>query len=245
MSRVICSVLREGDVGLVQANLSELNGRVNHWTDFLQECPREKIKFFRGKLNEPDCAEVETFLRKMSSRASTQTSKMLCPSCLYLGAHLGFAVRPRGYLFRQLEPKMFFADDDGVQAFYVSQSFDAHVAEFRRTDPVIMLEGVLDVEVFSEITGYPYVMGYLTSSVPHNLAMMMAMLANRVILVPDNDAGGKKNWAKDNLPHSVSFLKRFGVKPDVLQFEEFKDFGDVWKQKEMHSLIRAKVNAVV
>lgn len=232
-------------MGLVRAQLSELNGRVNHWTDFLLECPRPKIKFFRGRASLPNDPEVEAFCQKMSAKKGIPAERVLCLSCLYLGTHLGFGCHPRGYLFRQLEPKLFLTDDDGVQAFYTSQMFDEHASQFRRTTPVFMLEGVLDVEVFSEITGYPFVMGYLTSSVPHNLAMMMAMLSNRVVLVPDNDMHAQKNWAKDNLPHSLNFLKKYGVKPDVLQFEEFKDFGDVWKQKELHSLIRAKVNAVV
>ena len=231
-------------MGLIRAQLREINGRVNHWTDFLKECPRPKIKFFRGKMSEPNDPEVEEFCQKMSARKNIPAEKVLCPSCLYLGTHLGFGCHPRGYLFRQLDPKLFLTDDDGVQAFYSSQAFDDQVLQYRRTRPIFMLEGVLDVEVFSEITGYPYVMGYLTSSVPHNLAMMLTMLTNKVILVPDNDLDGKKNWGRENLPHSLNFLKRFGVQTDVLQFDDFKDFGDVWSQKDKHSQIRAKVNAL-
>lgn len=222
-------------MGLVKANLSELNGRVNHWTDFFQSCPRSKVSFFRGKPSEPHCEEIE----------KSRFRDNLSLSCLYLGARLGFAVRPKGYWLRQLEPKKFFVDDGGAPAFYASQAFDDRVEGFRRTDPVFILEGVLDVEVFSEITGYPCVIGCLTSSVPHNLAMMLGMLVNRVILVPDNDSGGKTNYGWENVKFSVGSLKRFGVIPDVLKFEDFKDFGDVWTKKEMHSLIRAKVNAVL
>jgi hypothetical protein len=226
----------EGSVGLVESNLSEMNSRVNHWTDFLTECPRRKIKFFRGRPNLPDAPEVEKV------RATT-AGQALHDTCLYLGTHLGFEVKKQGYLFRQLEPKAFIVQDDGVPAFYVSQAFDDNVGKFRRGDPIIMLEGVLDVEVFSEVSGYPYVMGYLTSSVPHNLAMMMALLTDRVILIPDNDAGAKKNWGAANLPHSIAFLKKFGLTADVLQFEDFKDFGEAWPMKDLHHMVRARVGA--
>lgn len=208
---------------------------MNHWTDFLSECPRAKILCHRGKLSDPDCPEMESFRHR----------SMLSESGLYLSTHYGFGVRPFGRLVRQLEPKMFFSDDGGQQAFYVSQRFDDNVSRFSRSYPVVMLEGVLDVEVFSEVTEYPFVMGYLTSSVPHNMAMMVALLTNRVIVVPDNDKDSPKNWGYENLGYTLGNLKRFGVQVDVLKFEEFKDFGEVWPRKELHSLIRARVNAVL
>jgi len=101
-----------------------------------------------------------------------------------------------------------------------------------------MTEGLLDAECFQQITGYPYVVAYLTSSVSSDLALFLALITSRVILVPDYDPRGK-----ENLPLSEKALKYAGVRYGILKEKACKDMGDCWAQRDLHEGVRARLRS--
>lgn len=151
--------------------------------------------------------------------------------------YLGFGVRPIGLLFRDAGvAKDFRIVDFGIKklAFYVSQQFEEQLSEFRYGMPIILLEGVLDVESFAHLIEYPYVMGYLTSYVPAILAAFIASMTNRIGILNDNDQSGR-----ENVHRSVDNFKMFEVVPAVHQ-TALKDFGDVYSLRDDLDVARAK-----
>lgn len=151
--------------------------------------------------------------------------------------YLGFGVHPIGLLFRDAGPaKDFRIADFGVKklAFYVSQRFEERIQDFRYGMPIVMAEGLLDVEAFAYMVGYPFVVGYLTSYVPAILAAVMASLTDNILLVPDNDESGK-----DNVHRSVENFNIFGTNVQS-HVPVRKDFGDVFAFGDTLDVARAK-----
>jgi len=113
-------------MGIMRCSFGELSTRINHWTDFFTQNPREKVALYRGKTGEDD-PSIANFAFRSSLTASQ----------LYLGAPLGFRGHEAGYLIRQLDPKRFLVDLKRRPGIYVTQSFDDKMHEFRRSDPIL------------------------------------------------------------------------------------------------------------
>ena len=138
--------------------------------------------------------------------------------------YLGFGCAPQGLFFRSVSDKEFsFWMAKGCHLnFYVSQKFEEQASEFKFGDPIVLLEGPKDVEAFSHLVGYPYVIGYLTSAVSQKLGLFLSSLTDKFLLVPDNDDVGKKlvYQTKKN-------LQRIHTRVKVLETKA-KDFGDLF-----------------
>lgn len=216
-------------MGLVRFNLSELNGRINHWTDFFSTHPRKKVVFYRQSVSEDDDPVIAKFQYRNSLNSG-----------IYLGTHLGFECASVGYLVRQLEPKRFLVEATSKPSYYVTESFEENFQSFTRSCSIALVEGVLDAECFQQITGYPFVMSYLTSSVSSDLAMFLALLSRKVVIVPDAD-----KWGDRNLASSEAALRRAGVEYGVVREREAKDMGEAFFKKELHKGIIARLKSVL
>lgn len=80
-------------------------------------------------------------------------------------------------------------------------------------------------EAFASMTGYPYVISYMTSYVGSLLAAFVASMTDKVILVPDNDTSGNRGAAQ-----SLKNFMGYNVTVKILKTEQ-KDFGDVYDAK--------------
>ena len=163
-----------------------------------------------------------------------------CPDNFHLFvalvSHTGFISRPTGLIFRAIQEKRFLWKSLGVCddiRFYVSQSFEERINEFRYGQPIVLVEGVLDAECFAYLTKYAYVMASLTSYCTVGLAAFISSLTNKVLLVPDNDQSGV-----NGLNLSRRNLERFNVHTQYLRIQQ-KDFGDVYRYKENLDVGRA------
>lgn len=190
--------------------------------------PRPKVNIYRPDLSKPDDPDIEAFEYKFKM-GKTQ---------MYIGSYTGFSVRKTGLILRQLEPKTFITSNTLSPSYYVTQSFDDRMLEFKRTDKIFLTEGLLDAEAFQQITGYPYVMAYLTSSVSTKLAQFLSLMCNEVIVIPDNDEYGKKN-----MQYTEKALTNFGVRCKFLEFNDVKDMGKSYFENSLHEgiITRAKI----
>jgi hypothetical protein len=131
----------------------------------------------------------------------------------------------------------FWKDRDCHLGFYASQKFEEQAEDFHFGCPIVLLEGVKDVESFSYLIGYPFVIGYLTSAVSPKLGLFLSSLTNKFLLVPDNDEVGKKC-----VYQSKKNLQRIHTQVKVFETKE-KDFGDIFfseddvKKKEQVSML--------
>jgi hypothetical protein len=155
----------------------------------------------------------------------------------FLVAYLGFSFRPVGMLFRDLETKDFrtFVMMKKFK-FYVSQSFDNRYKEFKHGNCIVLLEGIVDAEAFSYLTGYPWVIAYLRSWIGPHLAAFIASLTDKVLVVPDNDPAGHSGY-----PKIFKNLTAFGVKVEKLDVTSCKDFGDVFDNGLVNEVQKANM----
>lgn len=153
-----------------------------------------------------------------------------------LVTYTGFGIKPLGLLFRNLEEKDFRVAHFGMRKimFYVSQRFDENITAFKYGYPIVMVEGVLDAEAFAYMTGYPFVVAYLTSFVNPFTAAFFSTITNKIMLVPDQDKSGQD--AKDK---TLDHFKIFGTKAEVFK-SSHKDFGDVYSYRDELEAVRAK-----
>lgn len=163
-------------------------------------------------------------LSKLLNSAPSQ----FAPFTYTLVSYLGFFERPLGLLFRSMEDKDFRIEDFGINKllYYVTQSFELHKDKFKYGYPIVLLEGSLDAECFSYLTGYPYAMGYLKSYVNAWTAAFLSSMTNKFLLVPDNDQAGRETSER-----TLDNFKYYRVKVEVLKTAH-KDFDDVYKYKD-------------
>jgi len=147
-------------------------------------------------------------------------------------SYLGFHFCPLGLLFRNVADKDFkIASRYKTRvAFYVSQRFEENLSQFWYGRPIVLLEGLLDVEAFAYLTDYPFIMGYLTSRVNDATAAFISTLTDKVLLVPDNDSAGRRSVSKSKVS-----LKAFNVQSTVLSTQA-KDFGNVLENPDQDVL---------
>jgi hypothetical protein len=149
--------------------------------------------------------------------------------------YLGFGCAPQGLFFRSVSDKEFsfwFAKGCHLN-FYPSQKFEEQASEFKFGDPIVLLEGPKDVEAFSFLTGYPYVVGYLTSAVSPKLGLFLSSLTDKFLLVPDNDDVGKKL-----VYQSKKNLQRIHTRVKVMETKA-KDFGDLFFAPDKDEIMTA------
>jgi len=142
---------------------------------------------------------------------------------------LGFHFNPSGFMFRSVRAKEFhiWKGVDSGLIFYVANIFDANYASFRYGQPIVALEGVLDAEGFVAMTGYPFVIAYLSSGMSPYLAAFVSSLTDKVLLVPDNDEAGRKGADR-----TEKYLHKFGVGAYRHIVSKYKDFGDVLENSD-------------
>lgn len=155
--------------------------------------------------------------------------------------YMGFGFNPSGMLFRNLDQKTFFIDDFVKRdlRFYVSQKFEENLSNFKFGHPVVLLEGILDVESFCFLTKYPFVIGYLTSYVRPVLSSFLASITNKILIVPDND---KKKDSPAQLRKSVENFSKLNIIPKVCT-TSVKDFGEVFDFRKEHD-VRVAVDSL-
>jgi len=152
----------------------------------------------------------------------------LVPTVAHI-AYTGFHFHPLGLLFRSVADKDFRLTPryrKSRLAFYISQRFEENLQHYRFGRPLVLLEGLLDCEAFAYLTGYPFVMAYLTSGVNAPAAAYISSVTDKVILVPDNDKAGRHGVKQSKLN-----LESFNVQTQVLKTQA-KDFGDVMSNPE-------------
>lgn len=158
------------------------------------------------------------------------------PQCLV--TYLGFWFNPSGLFFRSLQDKYFHCQEffERKLIYYVSENFEKNLKKFKYGDLVVLLEGVLDVEAFSYLLKYPYVIGYMTSYVRPNLAAVLSTLTNKFLIIPDNDDNDQIERCTKK---SIKNFNTFGVNPSILKTES-KDFGEVYNNTNLVDINKSK-----
>ena len=201
---------------------------MNHrWINYLKSMGVSKVGAYVPEGTDTD------FLSQLITGADYGLPK----SFVYcLVTYLGFGVRPHGLVFRNLEDKDFRIADFGMRKimFYVSQRFDENIIAFKYGYPIVLVEGVLDTEAFAALTGYPFVVAYLTSFVNPFTAAFFSTLTNKIMLVPDQDKS-----AQDNVGKTLDHFKMFGTKVEVFKTSQ-KDFGDLYTYRDTLESARAE-----
>lgn len=169
---------------------------INHWIEFFRANPTlNKCYVYSratvGTSKEMDISEEPPL--KVISQLTEKIDLFKIPYPISLLTYLGFSFHPIGLIFRSLVDKEFHHCVNETPSFYVSKAFEDNQRKFKFGQPIVLTEGVLDAEAFVAITGYPYVVAYLTSSVPSLLAYFLSVLTKDAIIVPDTDFWGLKN----------------------------------------------------
>lgn len=95
--------------------------------------------------------------------------------------------------------------------------------DFHYGMPVVLTEGILDMEAIRTI--YPYVMAITTSSLSTFQVDFLATLTNRVVLCMDNDRSGEGGAKK-----SFWKLKERGIQSHIVKYgTNMKDPGTLWE----------------
>lgn len=189
-------------------DFSEVSIIGNHWVDFFKSVPNQSKLF----LYQSDSMSMQVSPVKNNSYVEVIGAEIKSLgidkglSGLFITTYLGFKFFPLGIFFRAVFEKLFHQVVKHTPIFYVSKSFDDEYTRFIYGQPIVLFEGILDAEVFSYITQYPFIMAYLTSSVSVNLASFLSILTDKVVIVPDTD-----KWGMLNLERSKKNLSKFGV----------------------------------
>jgi hypothetical protein len=199
---------------LMVENWQQLDRKDNHWVKFFNEHPRERVKIVRygNKDSDSNYLEAAKYFEEL---------KIIKPGSLGLLAPLGFT--QNGWVYRDLNQKLFVTQVFGSPMYYAAQWFCDRLSFFKFGDPVVVCEGVLDAECLVELTGYPYVIAQVGSSMSVRLGMMMSLITDKIVLVPDNDKAGEAGAKK-----SLFSLKQLGVKGAVVTTASHKDTGELW-----------------
>jgi hypothetical protein len=203
---------------------------VHHkWVESLSHFGVKKVRVYNKSLYETD-----TNLKKVLSLGGDKTPPY--PECLV--TYMGFGFNPSGLFFRSLEEKLFHCEEfiKRKLIYYVSENFEKNLGSFKFGMPIILLEGILDVEACSYFVNYPFVLGYMTSHIRENLAALFSTLSNNFLIIPDNDG---TELIKKCTSKSIKNMNKFGVQPEVLNIES-KDFGDVFYSKNQVDINKVK-----
>lgn len=230
------------------SRLSELRGLKDHpWVQFLQQHPREKLRLLHYVADtapalSPAVADVIQRFEKTG---------LVSAGSVGLVTYCGFRQDVCGWLYRDLNTKLFLTEQFFEPLIYVAQAFEDRLSEFQFGDPIVLAEGILDAECVVEMSGFPYVLAYLRSAVSVALMAWLSLLTRRVIVIPDNDAAGEKGVGQNN--RKIDWLANmFGVQVQVLRLFESKDAGDVqrWSvldstRQQEREILRQRVLAAV
>jgi len=201
----------------------------NEWAKSFKEMGVSKIGFYDAEDPQPQ----QNFLTEQVRECPLTYE----PFKQALVTYLGFGFKPLGLLFRDVSTKDFRVVNTVFKklSFYATQSFDEKVDEFQYGQPIMLVEGVLDAEACSHLTGYPYVIAYLSSYVNSYLAAVLSSITNRFVVIPDNDTAGEHG-----LNNSTSNLKLHKSRVKQCKLES-KDFGDVYRNRHSGDVERAQL----
>ena len=201
---------------------------IHRWSDLLSTCGVTKVGFYNPTLS------GDGLVSRLITRCSTEKPPFRSCICTYTG----FYTNPQGLIFRDMIKKAFHLEYFGSKSllYYVAQDFEIHLDDFCYGQPIILVEGVLDVEATRYLLNYPYVMGYLTSSVSLNLAAFLSTITNRILIIPDNDA---KQHTQTLLLKSISNFSKFKISPKVCTIQQ-KDMGDVLLNNDIRDIMVVK-----
>ena len=186
------------------------------WSKLLTEFRIKKVGIYSN-----DFSENKKYLFLSEMVKNVPNIERLSPA---LVTYLGFKQKPSGVLFRSIVEKKFkiYPFLSSKLVFYVSESFENQIEKFKYGTPIVLLEGILDVEAFVYLIQYPYVLGYLTSNVSFILAGVFSSFTDKILLIPDNDKAGNEGKKK-----SLYNFERFDVKVNICNTME-KDFAEVY-----------------
>lgn len=201
------------------------------WPQYLDEFGVSKVGMYSG--SSAPYREYQ-FLHRMV--LEVPTLERMDPA---LVTYFGFRRDPTGVMFRSLADKMFkdYHFESPKNAMYVAEMFENNIGGamgFEYGMPIVLMEGVLDVEAFVFMTAYPFAIGYLTSFVNYSLVAIIASLTDKVLLIPDNDEAGKSGGDK-----TVKYFEDFGIKVKVCETNQ-QDFADVWAYRDEQDVLKAK-----
>jgi hypothetical protein len=211
------------------------DSRSHRWIDALRSFNVSKVGIY-------DPLYVgDNFLSEQVRRAKTEKTvngqKVLSDDPYFNGVqclvtYLGFGFDPNGLLFRNIVDKEFRINSfiDRNLLYYVSQRFEERAFEFQYGMPIVLLEGVLDVECFANMMEYPFVIGYLTSGIRDTLAAVLSSMTNKFLVIPDNDGPEKRALNETQLQHTIHNFNKYGISPYIGK-TKLKDFGDVFMYK--------------
>lgn len=223
-------------------SISSLTSSVQHrWVQSLMQMGVDKVKYF-NPCGEDGSGTVFDLVQKIEA-PKIPFSNECC-----LVTYTGFEPLPLRLLFRRLEKKDFHLVDvqNSKLNFYVSEKFDINFNKFRYGYPIVLLEGVLDVESFSYLTGYPYCIGYLTSTVSEILATFLSTLSDKILIIPDNDGEEKRSLNDRQLSITKRNFAKSGVVPEIHK-TKVHDFGDMLSSPDMRDIeeLRKKLKNMV
>jgi hypothetical protein len=209
--------------------------RSHRWIDALRHFNVSKVGIYDSLYVGDNFLSEQVRLAKVEKRVNDQI--VLSDDPYFNGAqclvtYLGFGFAPNGLLFRNLADKEFRINSfiDRNLLYYVSQRFEERVSDFKYGTPIVLLEGVLDVECFANMMEYPFVIGYLTSGVRDTLAAVLSSMTNKFLVIPDNDGPEKRALNEAQLQHTIHNFNKYGVTPYIGK-TKLKDFGDVFMYK--------------
>lgn len=119
-------------------------------------------------------------------------------------------------ILRSLEEKKFMIYGENYYLFY---GFGSLIPSFKRNDPIIVVEGVLDRDVLIEF--YPYVLATLGSGMSIVQRRIMKALTNKVILFYDKDDAGIGAFYRDEKELKKEGVNVYRLKP----YAKYKDPG--------------------
>lgn len=186
------------------------------WSKLLNEFKIKKVGVYGDNFSD---SKDYLFLNEMVK--NIPDTERLSPA---LVTYFGFKQKPSGILFRSILEKKFrvYSFINSKLNFYVSEAFENQINNFKYGTPIVLLEGILDVEAFVYLIQYPYVLGYLTSNVSFILAGVFSSFTDKILLIADNDEAGKKG-----IQRSKYYFKKFGVNINTCNTME-KDFAEVY-----------------
>lgn len=125
---------------------------------------------------------------------------------------------------------------------YFTEGFSTENFEFG--DPIVVCEGIADAESLGQV--YPYVVSSMTASISPDIASLLSMLTNIVVICYDNDDAGERGSKR-----AKRTLDKAGVSSRIIKLPEvLKDAGELLFEKahlapHLNKIIRAQIEGAV